>query len=111
MILAVALIPASAAANAVPPRESGVPIGSGTKTPTVTITAPHGGWSVDRMLLVEGRISDTTIDPVVVSINGDRYLMRTSRGTFSRKFPAASGKNVVTVIATNKGGTTTEQVT
>ena len=86
-----------------------MPIGSGSKKPTVTITAPRGGWTVDRMLLVEGRVSDPTVDPVVLSINGARYLLRTSNGSFSRKFPAASGKNVVTVLATNKGGTGSAQ--
>ncbi len=93
------------------PRQQGVPIGSGTKLAKVTLTAPSGGWTVDRMMLVEGSLSDTTIDPVVVSINGDRYLMRTYNGRFSRKFPAASGKNIVTVLATNKAGTARAQVT
>jgi uncharacterized protein YfaP (DUF2135 family) len=63
------------------------------------------------MMLVEGTISDTTIDPIVVSINGDRYLMRTFNGRFSRKFPAAAGRNVVTLMATNQGGTARAQVT
>jgi uncharacterized protein YfaP (DUF2135 family) len=93
------------------PRQEGVPIGSGDKLAKITITAPTGGWTVDRMMLVEGTLSDTTIDPVVVSINGDRYLMRTFNGRFSRKFPAASGKNIVTVLATNKAGTARAQVT
>lgn len=93
------------------PRQQGVPIGKGTKLAKVTLTAPSGGWTVDRMMLVEGTISDTTIDPVVVSINGDRYLMRTNNGRFSRKFPAASGKNIVTVMATNQAGTARSQVT
>src|SRR5207237_1344740 len=43
--------------------------------------------------------------------NGDRYLMRTFSGRFQRKFPAAAGKNVVTILATNKGGTGRAQVT
>ncbi|ADO75563.1 DUF2135 domain-containing protein [Stigmatella aurantiaca] len=93
------------------PRQQGVPIGKGTQPAKVTLTAPTGGWTVDRMMLVEGSISDTTVDPVVVSINGDRYLMRTYGGRFSRKFPAASGKNIVTVMATNKAGTERAQVT
>lgn len=93
------------------PRQQGVPIGQGTKPATVRITAPSGGWTVDRMLLLEGSVSDTSIDPVVVSINGDRYLMRTFNGHFSRKFPAAAGKNVITVMATNRGGTARAQVT
>src|SRR4051794_18729455 len=93
------------------PRQSGMPIGKGATVPAVKITAPSGGWTVDRMLLVEGTISDTTVARVVVSINGDRYLLRTAGGRFSRKFPAAGGKNVVTVTATNKGGVGKAQVT
>ena len=58
---------------------------------------------------MEGRVSDASIDPVVVSINGDRYLMRTQSGAFKRDFPAAAGKNVVTVLATNQAGTATAQ--
>ncbi len=94
-----------------PARNDGVPTGSGTAIPTVTLTHPTGGWSVGRMLTVSGTISDRTVDPVTVSINGDRYLMRTRNGTFSREFPAAAGKNVVTVLATNRGGTGRAQAT
>ena len=94
-----------------PSRQQGVPIGQGKTLPTVRLTAPSGGWTVDRMLLVEGTVSDTTIDPVVISINGDRYLMRTFSGRFKRKFPAASGKNVVTLMATNQAGTARAQAT
>lgn len=89
----------------------GVPIGKGTSLAKVTLTAPAGGWTAGRMLLVEGSVSDVTIDPVVLSINGDRYLMRTSNGSFSRKFPAAFGRNVVTVMATNQAGTSQAQAT
>jgi uncharacterized protein YfaP (DUF2135 family) len=89
----------------------GVPIGKGKTKSTVTLNAPTGGWTVDRMILVSGTVSDTTIDPVVLSINGDRYLLRTRNGQFWRKFPAATGKNIVTVRATNLAGTTTAQAT
>ncbi|NPD29092.1 DUF2135 domain-containing protein [Corallococcus sp. AB004] len=92
-------------------RQQGVPIGRGDTVPKVVLSAPSGGWTVDRMLKIEGTVSDASVDPVVVSINGDRYLMRTQGGRFSRKFPAASGKNVVTVMATNKGGTARAQAT
>ncbi|HET6346441.1 MAG TPA: DUF2135 domain-containing protein [Myxococcota bacterium] len=92
-------------------RQGGVPIGTGKALARVTLTAPLGGWSVDRMLLVEGHVSDPSVNPVLVSINGDRYLMRTYQGSFSRKFPAAAGKNIVTVSATNGAGTGTAQAT
>ena len=86
--------------------DTGVPIGQGKDKPVVKLTAPVGGWTVDRMLLVEGTVSDPTVDPITLSINGDRYLLRTFNGRFQRAFPAASGKNVVKVIAQNQGGTT-----
>lgn len=93
------------------PRNDGVPIGTGTALPVITLSAPTGGWSVGRMLTVEGTVSDSTVNPVTVSINGDRYLMRSAGGRFSRQFPAAAGKNVVTVLATNKAGTGRAQAT
>ncbi len=108
-VVLTALVLAQAPAS--PDRQVGVPVGKGTTLPKITIAAPSGGWSVNRMMLVEGTVSDPTIDPVTLSINGDRYLMRTFNGRFSRKFPAASGKNVVTVMATNAAGTATAQVT
>lgn len=95
----------------VPARQAGVPIGKGKKKPKVTLTSPRGGWTAGRMMTVAGEISDRTVDPITLSINGDRYFVRTRNGRFRRKFPAASGKNVITAIATNRGGTTTAQVT
>jgi uncharacterized protein YfaP (DUF2135 family) len=93
------------------PRDAGVPIGKGTERAAVKLTAPAGGWSVGRMMLVEGTVSDPTVDPITLSINGDRYLLRTFNGRFKRKFPAAAGKNVVVASATNKAGTAEAQVT
>lgn len=110
-MLHVLVVMALAQPKLAPARNDGVPVGRGSTLATVTLTKPTGGWSVSRMLKVEGRISDSSIDPVVVSINGDRYLMRTRGGTFSREFPAASGKNVVTVLATNQAGTARAQAT
>jgi uncharacterized protein YfaP (DUF2135 family) len=93
------------------PRNDGVPVGKGTTLPVIRLDEPRGGWTVDRMIMVKGRVSDKTVDPITLSINGDRYLMRTFNGEFQRKFPAGAGKNVVTVMATNKAGTATHQAT
>ncbi len=98
-------------ATPAPSRDAGVPIGKGKELPKVQLTSPSGGWTVGRMVEVAGTISDPTVDPVTVSINGDRYLLRTANGHFSRKFPAASGKIVVVAMATNQAGTGTAQVT
>ena len=110
IVLIAALLAAQTGADA-KEEQVGVPIGKSRIKPVVMITAPTGGWTVDRMMLVAGSVSDETINPVLLSINGDRYLLHTTGGLFKRKFPASAGKNVVTVIATNKGGTTTKQVT
>lgn len=107
----VALAVVTSSTPAARPRDAGVPIGKGTERPVVRLTSPAGGWSVGRMLSVEGTVSDPTVDPVTLSINGDRYLLRTSAGRFSRKFPAAAGKNVVIATATNRGGTAEAHVT
>ncbi|HUB09954.1 MAG TPA: DUF2135 domain-containing protein [Myxococcales bacterium] len=109
-----ALLAAVVAAGLYPttnPRDSGLPVGQGYRTPVVTLTSPAGGWMVDRMMLVEGTVSDTTVDPVTLSINGARYLVRSPGGRFSRLFPAASGRNVITATAENHGGTGQAQVT
>ncbi len=106
MIVELAALALAAAPVATPrPRETGVPMGTGTSAPVVRLTSPPGGWSVGRMIAVEGTVSDATVNPITLSINGDRYLLRTSGGRFSRKFPAASGKNVIVATASNRGGT------
>ncbi len=100
--LVLAALPAAAAPGQ---RASGKVLGKGEAAPVITLTAPMGGWTVDRMVLVEGRVSDDTIDPVTVSINGDRYLLKTVHGAFQRKFPVTSGKNAIVVQGANVGGT------
>lgn len=102
---------ALAQAPTAPPREMGVPLGQGKKKAKVELTQPRGGWTAGRMMTVAGTVSDHTVDPITLSINGDRYFVRTRNGTFQRSFPAAAGKNVITAIATNRGGTTQTQVT
>jgi len=87
------------------PRTNGKPMGTGTTLPVITLTKPDGGWTVDRMIEVAGSVSDSTVDPVTVSINGNRYMLRTRSGKFSRKFPAFAGRNTVTVFGANKAGT------
>lgn len=90
------------------PRQSGKKIGKGSTLSKITLSAPKGGWTVDRMVEVAGEVSDSTVDPLTVTINGDRYLLRTFNGKFKRKFPITAGKNAIVVSATNKGGTATE---
>jgi uncharacterized protein len=83
----------------------GRPIGGeGTELPVLTLTKPEGGWTTSMQLEIAGNCSDPTADPMVVNINGVRYYIRTAEGAFSRKFPAARGKNTVTVECANQAG-------
>ncbi len=86
-------------------RQSGKIMGKGNQPIVITLNSPKSGWTQSRMVEVEGNVSDQTIDPITVIINGDRYLLRTSSGNFKRKFPVTSGKNAIIVQGTNKAGT------
>ncbi len=79
--------------------------GEGEQVPVLTLSKPEGGWTTSMQLLVSGECSDPTADPVTVNINGVRYFIRASQGVFSRKFPAAKGKNSIIVECANKAGT------
>lgn len=92
-------------------RQSGKKTGKGKTPLTIELAAPTGGWTVDRMLEVSGKISDPSADPLTVNINGERYLLRNIEGRFNRKFPVTSGKNTVIVSATNQAGHVSESRT
>lgn len=87
-------------------RQSGKILGTGEVAPKIELTSPAGGWTVDRMVMVAGNVNDPTINPVTVSINGDRYLLKTVNGSFQRKFPVTAGKNSIQVQGSNKKGAT-----
>ena len=79
--------------------------GTGEQLPELTLTKPQGGWTTGMQMEVAGTCSDVSADPIVVNINGVRYYIRSGNGAFSRKFPAAKGKNVIIAECTNKAGT------
>jgi len=87
------------------PRQNGKILGKGDGPITINLTSPKGGWTQSRMVKISGMVSDTTVDPITVAINGDRFLLRTSNGSFSRSFPVTAGKNSIIVQATNRAGT------
>lgn len=86
-------------------RQTGKIVGTGKKPLTFTLTSPKGGWTIDRMVEVAGSVSDSTVNPITININGDRYLMKTFDGKFKRKFPVVAGKNTITLQGTNVAGT------
>ena len=85
-----------------PPAQGAQPAAA---APTITLAKPAGGWTSTMQLEVAGTCSDPAVDPIVVNINGVRYYIRSQSGSFSRKFPAAKGKNTVIAECTNAAGT------
>ena len=79
--------------------------GTGQQLPILTLSKPQGGWTTGMQMEVAGTCSDASADPIVININGVRYYIRSNSGSFSRKFPAAKGKNVVIAECSNKAGT------
>jgi len=86
-------------------RRGSPPGGQGTEMPVVTLAKPEGGWTTGMQLEVAGACSDQTADPIIVNINGVRYYARSTQGRFSKKFPAAKGRNNIIVECSNKAGT------
>lgn len=99
----------SFAFSAVEERQSGKKISASTKPITIELKRPRAGWTVDRMVEVSGKVSDKEVDPITININGDKYLIRTIKGEFKRKFPVTQGKNYIEVSASNKAGTFVEK--
>ena len=85
-------------------RQSGKIVGDGKTPGKFTISEPRGGWTMNRMVEVSGSVSDLSVNPVTININGDRYLMKTFGGKFKRKFPVIQGKNTILIQGTNKAG-------
>ncbi len=85
-------------------RRGGQMGGSGTEPPVLELTKPEGGWTSGMQIEVAGSCSDPTADPILVNINGVRYYIRASDGSFTRKFPAARGKNTVFAECVNRAG-------
>lgn len=85
------------------PKKMGV--GSGVEPLRIELHDPKGGWTLNQMVLISGRVSDSSVDPILVNINGSRYFLRTFGGDFSRQFPVTSGKNTIIVQGTNEAGT------
>ncbi len=82
--------------------------GTGNIAPQLTLSQPTGGWTASLQIEIAGSCSDETADPISATVNGVRYFIRSSGGRFSRKFPAAPGKNTVVVECVNRAGAARE---
>lgn len=72
--------------------------------PTVTITAPAGGQSSERMVKVTGTISDAAIARGTIVINGSANEFDTRGGRFEYSVVLAPGENVISIVAENDAG-------
>ena len=86
------------------PRRGKPLAGTGTVQPTISLDKPVGGWTSFPQVEIAGKCSDDTADPIEVSINGTRYLIRGTKGTFSRAFPVAPGQNAISASCRNQAG-------
>jgi len=78
--------------------------GTGDEVPVVTLSKPQGGWTASLQTEVSGTCSDSSADPVEANINGTRYYIRATGGSFTRSYPLAPGKNTIIVECKNKAG-------
>lgn len=65
----------------------------------VKITSPHGGWSDERVVHVEGSVSETEIKTVDICLNGVAMTTRIQGGRFNLPVVLAPGNNLIEVEA------------
>jgi len=79
-------------------------IASPKEPPTVEISRPTGGWSTDRIVEVEGTISDESVSRVTVVVNGYERTVDVNNGTFVATIVVSKGANSIQVVARNEAG-------
>ncbi len=72
--------------------------------PQLTLVEPRAGWTSSMQITIAGTCSDPQASPIEVNINGTRYYTRSQGGTFRRSYPAAPGRNAITVQCRNQAG-------
>lgn len=78
-----------------------------TVPPTLSATAPAEGFVTNSAkLTVSGTTDDVTSKPITVTVNGERATVG-GNGEWSKEITLTPGKNVITVIATDKAGKST----
>ena len=79
-----------------------------TVNPELTITNPKNGDTTNReTVTVEGTVADANLKSVTV--NGQQATV-SENGTYSKRILLDEGVNVITVIATDAAGNTSEQI-
>lgn len=78
-----------------------------TVPPTLSVKTPAEGFVTNSAkLTVSGTTDDTTSKPITVTVNGEQATVG-SNGEWSKEITLTPGKNVITVIATDKAGKST----
>jgi uncharacterized protein YfaP (DUF2135 family) len=72
--------------------------------PVVTIVSPKNGVTGEKILSINGIVSDPTINFATIVHNGENYRMRVEYGRFSRNLVAYPGDNWIEVTAENGYG-------
>ena len=78
-----------------------------TVPPTLSVTNPADGLITNaETITVEGTTSDSTSNPVTVTVNGENVTIG-GDGSFTHDVTLVSGENKITVIAKDSAGKTT----
>lgn len=64
LILSPVLIAKTSNNDEVLKRRGALNIGNGTEKPTISLSSPTGGWTVNQMIPISGSCSDKTASPI-----------------------------------------------
>lgn len=73
-------------------------------TLSVQITSPAGGQTSNRLIEVQGNISDSSIQRAYIIVNSAAYLFDVQNGTFRYSLILAPGENIIQILAQNNAG-------
>lgn len=70
----------------------------------VQITSPAGGQTSNRLITIEGTISDTSIQRAYIIVNSAAYLFDVRNGSFQYPLILAPGENIIQILAQSQDG-------
>jgi uncharacterized protein YfaP (DUF2135 family) len=78
--------------------------GASPEAPKVRLRAPRPGWTRQRVVAVQGTVSDKRVRVARVALNGEDRPINVRGGRFEVKLVVPPGENTVEVSARNEGG-------
>jgi len=85
--------------------------GAAPEAPKVRLRAPRAGWTHQRVVSVQGTVSDRRIKVARVALNGDDLPVSVREGRFEVRLVVPPGEDTVEVSAHGEGGGGRDAVT